>query len=363
MTHHWELGPFAPTDAVIGLDGSELSFSCPILDRPVRWAAKDVFNPGAVVHDGKVVLLVRAEDAIGRYSGTSRIGLASSDDGVTFAMHPEPVLFPADDRWQPWEWPGGCEDPRLVEAPDGGYVCTYTAFDGKSGTLSVATSDDLVHWQKHGPAFAGSVAARRASKSGAIVTEVLDGHLVAARIDGRFRMYWGEGICFAATSEDLVHWEPTTFDATADRYLTYDEGASQPWTSHVTPGVRALRPLLFPRRGRFDSMLVEPGPPAVRTSDGIVLIVNGANRQSDGDPTLPPLSYQPGQVLFDATDPLSCVARPSEPFLRAAQVGGVTGQVGNVCFAQGLVLFGGVWRLYFGMADSRIGCATAPFDR
>jgi predicted GH43/DUF377 family glycosyl hydrolase len=33
--------------------------------------------------------------------------------------------------------------------------------------------------------------------------------------------------------------------------------------------------------------------------------------------------------------------------------------MGNVCFAQALVLFDGAWRLYFGMADSRIGCAVA----
>ena len=37
-----------------------------------------------------------------------------------------------------------------------------------------------------------------------------------------------------------------------------------------------------------------------------------------------------------------------------------TGQVGNVCFAEGLVAFQGEWRLYLGLADSRIGVATAP---
>ena len=30
-------------------------------------------------------------------------------------------------------------------------------------------------------------------------------------------------------------------------------------------GQKALRPLLFPRPGRFDSLLVEPGPPALLT--------------------------------------------------------------------------------------------------
>jgi predicted GH43/DUF377 family glycosyl hydrolase len=43
--------------------------------------------------------------------------------------------------------------------------------------------------------------------------------------------------------------------------------------------------------------------------------------------------------------------------------GELSGQVDNVCFAQGMVLFNGTWFLYYGMADSRIGCATAPLRR
>ena len=89
----------------------------------------------------RIHLLVRGEDSAGRYAGVSRIGLAVSTDGESFDVEPEPVLSPGDDEWQTWEGAGGCEDPRVVEAPDGGYVCTYTGFDGKSGTLMVATSD------------------------------------------------------------------------------------------------------------------------------------------------------------------------------------------------------------------------------
>ncbi len=323
------------------------------------WATKDVFNPAAVVHEGRVHLLVRAEDAVGRYHGVSRIGLATSDDGIHFDLEPEPVLFPDDDPWQAWEWPGGCEDPRVVASPDGGYVCTYTAFDGKTPTLLVATSDDLRIWTKHGLAFAGTAHARRPSKSGAVVTEVIDGRLVAARIGGRFWMYWGEGVAYAATSDDLVHWTPVTFDPGADRYMTLD-GAG--WDLHRVPGLQVVRPVLFPRPGRFDSLLVEPGPPALRTEAGIVLVYNGANHPTAGDGASAPLAYQPGQALFDPLDPMSSIARCEAPFLRVGvDTGDAVGQVGNVVFAQALVLHRGAWILYLGMADSRIGCATAPF--
>jgi predicted GH43/DUF377 family glycosyl hydrolase len=341
----WELGPFTRLPgAVVGPD------------QGLAWAAKDVFNPGGVVHDDRVCLLVRGEDTSGRFAGVSRIGLATSTDGVSFTVEPEPVIAPGDDEWAAWEAAGGCEDPRVVEAPDGGFVCLYTGFDGKAGTLMVATTDDLRTWTKHGPAFAGTPFARRSSKSGAVVTEVRDGRLVAARIGGRFWMCWGEGTAFAATSDDLVRWTPITFDATGDRYLT--PGAAG-WEVHRVPGLAAPRPVLSPRRGRFDSLLVEPGPPAVLTDAGIVLIVNGANHGEHGDPTSPALAYQPGQVLLDPLDPTAVLARTTEPFLRVG-ADDAAGQVGNVLFAQALVLFRDEWRLYLGLSDSRIGCATAP---
>ncbi len=361
----WQLGPFTRHPGPVLVPDPSVEFRCPVSLERVRWAAKDLFNPGAAMFEGRVHLLVRGEDERRRGHRTSRIGLAISDDGFGFSLEPEPVLFPDDDGWQAWEWPGGCEDPRLVESPDGGFVCLYSGFDGRSATLMVATSIDLRQWHKHGPAFTGTAHVRRWSKSGSVVTEARpDGRLVACRLDGRYWMYWGEGNCFAATSDDLVRWTPVEFDATADRYLTEsapaDEDETASWELHRVPGTRVIRPLLFPRPGRFDSLLVEPGPPAVRTGAGVVLVYNGANHPTRGDPASAPMAYQPGQVLFDGRDPTACIARSVEPFLLADTPDERTGQVDDVCFAQGLVAVGGRWHLYFGMADSTIGCATAP---
>ena len=241
----WQIGPFSRRGEVLRQQPGR--FTCPLRSTSVAWAAKDVFNPAAVVRDDQVHLLFRAEDAVGPYNGTSRVGLAVSDDGVTFEVAAEPVLYPEPDAWQPWEWPGGCEDPRLVESPDGGYVCLYTAFDGKASCLFVATSDDLVHWQKHGPAFAGSRYARRWSKSGAIVTETTDGRLKAAKLGDHYLMYWGEGTCFAATSPDLVRWTPVEFDAGADRYVSYKAlGAQGSWDVHHCPRNQGAAPAVVP---------------------------------------------------------------------------------------------------------------------
>jgi len=357
----WALGPFSRPERLLE-DRPAVSFVCPVSKARVAWAAKDMFNPGAVVHDRRVCLLVRAEDDVGRYAGTSRIGLATSADGRNFQLEAEPVIAPGDDRWQAWEWPGGCEDPRLVESPDGGFVCAYTAFDGKVGCLFVATSPDLRRWTKHGPAFAATPYVRRPSKSGAILTELVDGRLVAARREGQYWMYWGEGTIYAATSDDLISWTPVEIETAPERYLTLeadDEARGSRWSVERVPSPMGLRPLAGPRRWRFDSLLAEPGPPAVLTPPGIVLIYNGANHPRAGDPETPAFAYQPGQLLFDASDPTAVIGRAQAPFL-AVDAAEAKGQVGNVCFAQGLVAFEGLWWLYVGFADSRLGVSTAP---
>ena len=333
-----------------------LEFECPMRGGPVVWAAKDVFNPAAIVRDGRVHLLIRGEDE----KGTSRIGLAVSDNGFDFDVDPEPVLVPADDAWKAWRWSGGCEDPRVVEAPDGTYVCLYTAFDGKAANLFVATSTDLRHWEKQGPAFRDTAHARRWSKSGAVVTERRGNRLVASQLDGVYWMYWGEGACFAATSMDLLQWHPIEFDATSDRYLTFEPKPPHGLRIHRVPGQSVLRPLLFPRPRSFRLVARRTGP--ARSGDrrrDRADLQRGQPSRTRGDTTLPTFAYQPGQALFDREDPASCLGRTTSPMMSAEHPAEREGQVDNVCFAQGLVWFEERWILYYGMADSRIGCATA----
>jgi predicted GH43/DUF377 family glycosyl hydrolase len=355
----WMLGPFVRHGPPVLSPRADTVFHCPVRNADVRWEEKDVFNPAAVVREGKVHLLYRAEDAVGRSAGTSRIGLATSEDGVVFERRPEPVLYPDDDFMMPYEWEGGCEDPRVVEREDGMYVLTYTAFDGATARLAVATSRDLVHWTKNGLAFGRAAGGRFTdlwSKSGAIVCARVDpSRLVAVRIDGRYWMYWGESDIFAATSENLVDWTPVEREDVLVKKLT-PLGAGGYRVE--TPGTRtSFEVVVSTRRGRFDSGLVEPGPPALVTSRGILFLHNAANDRAHGDRTLPDGAYAGGQVLLDPADPTVVLARATEPFFRPESSAETTGQTPNVAFLESLVFFQGRWLLYYGMADSRIGLA------
>lgn len=331
----WMLGPFIKNDdrnPVLEPD-SLMQFACPVSKKLLRWEEKDVFNPAAVVRNNRINLLYRAEDKIGKYAGTSRIGLATSLDGSVFRRNPMPVLYPDNDSLKVFEWEGGCEDPRVVKREDGLYIMTYTAYDGKTARLCVASSHNLINWEKHGLAFKQPGYRDLWSKSGAIVCERAGEEIVARKIRDKYWMYWGDTDLFLATSTDMINWKPV-------------EGRKKMLTS-----------VLRPRPGYFDSQLVEPGPFALLTPKGILLIYNSANNAETGDKSLPHMTYAAGQVLFDAEKPDKVIARAGSHFLHPDRPYEITGQVNNVCFVEGLVWFKGRWLLYYGTADSKIAVA------
>lgn len=352
----WALLPFVKADSVNPVLNPEasLEFTCPIRGQRVKWAEKDVFNPAAVVRNDTLFLLFRAEDRIGKYAGTSRIGLAWSTDGLHFTAFPEPVLYPAEDAYKKWEWEGGCEDPRVVQDEKGTYYMTYTAYDGDKARLLVASSADLRHWTKHGPVFSRAHGGKYTdfwSKSGAIVSRYKKGAIIATKIDGKYWMYWGDQNIWAATSDDLVHWTPLV--DTAQQLQEMERRG-------IAQNAPELKVVFAPRQGKFDSDLVEPGPPALLTSKGIVLIYNSKNHPQMGDSSLPAATYAAGQILLDSHNPTRVLDRLPQDFIRPDKPYEISGQVNQVCFVEGLARYRNRWHLFYGTADSKIAVAVKP---
>ncbi len=281
----------------------------PIL-RPTNriWESRFVFNPAAIVKDGLVHLLYRAQGPDGR----SSIGLATSSDGVRFTRRNKPVM----EATLPFELPGGCEDPRVVLV-GGTYYMTYTGYDGVSARLGLATSRDLITWTKHGalfPNFETRTVGKPWSKSGAIYT---------TPIDGKYYMYFGDVDIYWATSTDLIHWTPGPVDD----------------------------PVMRPQVGTYTQRLLEPGPPPLITENGYILLIhNAAAHDPDGK-----LIYRAGQALIDPAKPTRELARLTTPFLVPETPEEISGQVNNVVFVEGLVAYKGEWLMYYGQGDAGVG--------
>lgn len=339
----WALGGFVRPEKAnpIITPNPSNQFDCPMQDKKIGWEESDVFNPAATVKDGKIYVLYRAEDnsATGIGKRTSRIGLAESEDGIHMKRRKAPVMYPDKDNMKEYEWEGGCEDPRVTMTEDGLYVMAYTSWNRKVARLCIATSHDLVKWEKHGPAFAKAYNGRFKDifcKSGSMVTTIKDGKQVLTKIDGKYFMYWGEHAVYAATSDDLVNWTP------------------------ILDEKNELATVIKPRPQYFDSALTECGPPAILTDKGIVLLYNGKNQTNDSkrDKRFTAGAYCAGQILTDPKEPMKVLQRLDVPFFRPMASFEKSGQyVDGTVFIEGLVFFKNKWYLYYGCADSQVSVA------
>ena len=284
----------------------------PILSpRGDSWELAGTFNPAVVSRGKHIVMLYRAQDK----HGTSRLGYAESEDGIHFTRRDEPVLSPEAD----YEKDGGVEDPRLVQFGDT-YYLTYTGYNKKDAQLCLATSTDLIHWNRKGvilPANQGNWNVKW-TKSGAIVPE---------KINGKYWMYFlgtsadGKDQTGLASSADLLHWTEET-----------------------------KTPVLPVRPGQFDSRVAEPGPAPILNAHGIVLVYNGADDR---------LVYRTGVAVFDPSDPRKLLRRSEKPLFSPEKDWEKVGQVPNVVFVEGMVRQEQEYLFYYGGADKYVGVAKA----
>lgn len=352
----WTLDGFVKQDAInpILKPSDTLFFFCPLNKKEVKWQERNVLNPSAIVKDDMVYLFYRAQDA----KGTSRIGLATSEDGLNFKKDKFPVFYPDQDEMISYEWNykkikgesldqecnscyfDGVEDPRIIESENGDYIMTYTAYDGKTARLALASSTDLINWKKHGLVLKDDRFRDLWSKSGAIITQQRGNKMIAAKINGYYWMYFGDTNLYMAYSKDLINWQVA---------LNEENGK--------------MISVLHPRQGYFDSRLVEPGPYAILKKEGVLLIYNGSNASNFNDPGVATFTYSAGQALFDKELPYKLINRTDENFLFPEKDYEMIGEVNNVCFVEGLVFFKNKWFLYYGTGDSKVAVAVSEANK
>lgn len=218
----WAIGPFqrGEVDGKPMVFRQDLDWSDPVAGD--EWKPNDVWNPSLLEVDGRLYLFYRAGPELERLG--SRIALAWSDDGgATWTDYENnPILYPTED----WE-AASIEDP-VVYKYDGTYYLFYQAAQDKPGggvyaDIALATSDDLLHWEKHGRVVPRSIT--KGWAKGPAIARSPDGE--AVKIDGEFRMFLSELPHVGPTdveeqmigrSTDLVNW---TFEQRP--YLDPDE--------------------------------------------------------------------------------------------------------------------------------------------
>lgn len=296
-----------------------------------EWENQAVFNPAALLHQGRVHLLYRA---IGN-DGVSRIGYASSADGVHFderLIYPvyelshAQVCFPSIKRFDPVLYPsggswGGCEDPRMTLIEDRVYL-TFNAFDGwdyiRVGAVHIDLGDfERKFWKWSMPMML--------SPQGEIHKNWV---LFPEKIQGKFA---------------LLH--SITPDVQVELLDRLED---------VGYGTHKIVSRFGQKRGRnaWDTHVRGAGTPPLKTDQGWLLLYH-ATQSND------PSRYKIGAMLLDVQDPTKVIARSEGPLLSPDEYYENNWKPG-VVYTCGAVIKDGELMIYYGGGDQTINVAHAP---
>lgn len=313
--------------------------SNPLL-RPISahyWESKAVFNPAAVVEDGKIHLLYRA---IGD-NDVSVLGYASSSDGIYFDERlSSPAYSPRAEfegagagdtsKHAPYSpylsggggW-GGCEDPRLTKIDDR-FFLTYVAYNGwgppRVALSSISVDDFVKHiWQWKEPVLISPPGI--VDKNAVIFPEKIRGKYVILH-----RIYPNILLDFV---NSLDEFDGETF----------------------LKGEHAIRP----SKMGWDNRKIGAGAPPIKTTEGWLLIYHSVGEADPG-------RYKMGAMLLDLQDPTKVLYRTLSPILAPDDEHENNGWKAGVAYPCGAVIVDGKLYIYYGGADTVICAATANLD-
>lgn len=315
---------------------------CRVEEHP--WENKVAFNPGAVLVDDRQTLdrtiaalpvavsiraRLRAEPALcfllyraqGRQTPEydhrrSAIGLAVlTPELELLARSPDPVLSPGTvfDNL-------GVEDPRVSRIGDRFYMfyCAYgSGRERNSIRIAVASSDDLVHWEKHG---------------------LLDGAFNT--IDNKNAMVFPRKV----EGKYLLLHRPMEGPDALSIHLAEADDVFGTWTNRGA----LMKPL---PNVEFKDVWIGGGAPPIQLPDGRFLVIyHIGNRRVNGE-----REYDLGIAIADPSAPGFIVKR-DEPLLRPATAAETCGDadlgVNNVVFVCGGYFFNGDLYFPYAGADS-----------
>jgi predicted GH43/DUF377 family glycosyl hydrolase len=276
------------------------------------YTANSVFNAGVARVGDDTLLLMRVEDR----RGISHLTVARSVDGVGgWRIDDRPTLMPDPVEHPEEVW--GIEDPRITYIGELGlWAVVYASFSECGPLVSMATTSDFKHFDRHGPVMP---------------PEDKDAALFPDRFSGRWAM---------------IHRPVASFPPTeAHIWISFSPDLKH-WGDH--------RILMRARKGAWwDSNKIGLSPPPLRTEDGWLILYHGVKTTASG------AIYRLGLALLDLEDPVRVIARSNEWVFAPEEEYELNGDVDKVVFPCGWLNDGDEVRLYYGGADTCLALATA----
>ena len=324
----------------------ERSVKNPIISPTMySWESEAAFNPAAVVSGGKVHLFYRA---LGQ-DGVSRIGYASSKDGVNFdtrlsypvyvaqnfeeAQKHWPFTSPARLTYNPsiyasgGGW-GGCEDPRAVII-NGCVYMTFNMFNGWNSMRVAVTSikeENLINGKWIWENFSYLSRPGDRQKNWVLFPE---------KINGKFAIF-----------HNLDKGDPNKVHIAYINKLTMLETPSE----KDAPDPQRLPDHDVAWHYRTRSAACPP----IKTKEGWLLLYHAMDRRESH-------RYKLGALILDLKNPEKVLYRSNEPILEPDEWYENDSKPG-IIYANGAIIKDGNLMVYYGGGDKYVGVASVNLN-
>jgi predicted GH43/DUF377 family glycosyl hydrolase len=311
-----------------------------------------VLNPAAIKEGNFVHLFYRAVHE-GNYSS---IGYCLLNGPLQIEdRHYKPILVPEFD----YEL-HGIEDPRIVKIEDI-YYLTYTAFDGVNALGCLATSTDLVHFEKKGiivPQITYEEFNKLSNPDPSVDSKYFryNQHNGILEKDGIEMLVWDKNVIFFPRKINNKFYFMHRIRPEIEIVVAIDnltDLTPEFWKNYFLNFSDFV--LLSPK---FDHEIsyIGGGCPPIETEFGWLLIYHGVKDSLKG------YVYSACAALLDLENPQKEIARLPFPLFKPEYVWELKGEVNNVCFPTGAVVFNDLLYIYYGAADERIACASVSLS-
>ncbi|MEB0249599.1 glycosidase, partial [Mucilaginibacter sp. 5B2] len=322
-----------------------------------------VLNPAAVRGpDGGLYLFPRLVGK-GNYS---RIGIAK----VIFDEKGEPVgvnrlgvaLEPtADYEIRPEG--GGCEDPRITFfEPLAEYIMTYTAFSSNGPRIAMATSKDLLHWERIGLADFANY--KQITFNDVYNKDACIFPRSMLSPQGETSMVMLHRPLFPGTIPEDIMCDPVDRrirDHHECIWISYSDLLLKGGEAEHLQEFEANSPLALPEAD-WEKIKIGAGTPPVLTKLGWLLIYHGVHQMETSGDGPHRLVYSAGLMILDEHHPDKILYRSPVPILKPELLEEWIGTVPGVVFPTGIDRRDDIGKpnrfdIYYGMADNCIGVA------
>ncbi|MFN3852065.1 MAG: hypothetical protein ACK4NY_21700 [Spirosomataceae bacterium] len=306
-----------------------------------------VLNPAVIQDKGIIHILYRAV-AQGNYS---TIGYCRMKSPLEIEKRYEtPLLFPQCDYESQ-----GMEDPRIVKIEETFYL-TYTAYDKVNTLGALATSKDLVHFEKRGiiaPKLTYNEFSRLAQSKGKINPKYLryNDHInQKEEIEKTIFISDKNIILFPRKINNKFYFlhriRPDIQIAAVDSIEDLTTEFWQNYFLHLDEHI-----VLSPKY-QHEVSYIGGGCPPIETPNGWLVIYHSVYDTVEG------YVYSACASLLDIKNPQIELSRLPYPLFKPEMEWEKRGVVNNVCFPTGAIVIGDTLFVYYGAADEQIACAS-----